>query len=179
MKRAARGKGEIAERRHTIIKDYIRERERLGREVFVPLAHPPGNAEADFGEAVVNRPGFPRESNSHRMSLMESKKQTPKYTAEFRERGVRLYREQRADYSSDNAAYRAIASKLGCSHDTLRAWCIQASRDAGERSGPSNEEKTRIKELEREVKELRTANEILKKASAYFAQAELDRRSRT
>ena len=106
---------------------------------------------------------------------MESKKHTPKYTAEFRERGVRLYREQRPDYTSDNAAYRAIASKLGCSHDTLRAWCIQAARDAGERSGPSSEEKARIKQLEREVKELRTANEILKKASAYFAQAELDR----
>jgi transposase-like protein len=106
---------------------------------------------------------------------MESKKHTPKYTAEFRERGVRLYREHRPDYTSDNAAYRAIASKLGCSPDTLRTWCIQAARDAGERSGPSSEEKARIKELEREVKELRTANEILKKASAYFAQAELDR----
>ena len=106
---------------------------------------------------------------------MDQKKHTPQYTAEFRERGVRLYREQRPDYASDNAAYRAIASKLGCSHDTLRAWCLQAARDAGEGSGLSSEEKARIKELEREVKELRTANEILKKASAYFAQAELDR----
>ena len=106
---------------------------------------------------------------------MDQKKPTPKYTAEFRERGVRLFREQRPDYTSDNAAYRAIASKLGCSHDTLRAWCIQAARDAGERGGVTGEEKARIKALEREVKELRTANEILKKASAYFAQAELDR----
>jgi transposase-like protein len=107
---------------------------------------------------------------------MESKKKsTPKYTAEFRERGVRLYREHRSDYTSDNAAYRAIASKLGCSHETLRAWCIQVARDAGERAGLSTEEKARIKELERENRELRTANEILKKASAYFAQAELDR----
>jgi transposase-like protein len=64
---------------------------------------------------------------------------------------------------------------LGCSHDTLRAWCVQAARDAGERGGLTSEEKARIKELEREVKELRTANEILKKASAYFAMAELDR----
>jgi len=55
---------------------------------------------------------------------MESKTHAPKYTAEFRERGVRLYREHRSDYTSDNAAYRAIASKLGCSHDTLRSWCI-------------------------------------------------------
>jgi len=70
---------------------------------------------------------------------MESKKKhTPTYTAEFRERGVRLYREHRSDYTSENAAYRAVASKLGCSHDTLRSWCIQAARDAGERSGPSS-----------------------------------------
>ena len=106
---------------------------------------------------------------------MDQRKPTPKYTAEFRERGVRLFREQRPDYASDNKAYRAIAPKLGCSPDTLRAWCIQAARDAGERGGLSTADKARIKELEREVKELRTANEILKKASAYFAQAELDR----
>jgi transposase len=106
---------------------------------------------------------------------MEKKKHTPQYTAEFRERGVRLYREHRSDYTSDNAAYKAIAGKLGCSHDTLRAWCIQAARDAGECDGLSREQKARLKALEREVKELRTANEILKKASAYFAMAELDR----
>jgi len=106
---------------------------------------------------------------------MSEKKPTPSYSAEFRERGVRLYREHRSDYTSDNKAYRAIASKLGCSGDTLRAWCLQAARDADERAGPTREEKARIKELEREVRELRQANEILKKASAYFAQAELDR----
>ena len=107
---------------------------------------------------------------------MESKKKpAPTYTAEFRERGVRLYREHRPDYTSDNAAYRAIASKLGCSHDTLRSWCLQAAGDAGERAGLTTEERARMKELERENRELRTANEILKKASAYFAQAELDR----
>ena len=78
-------------------------------------------------------------------------------------------------YTSDNAAYRAIASKLGCSPDSLRVWCQQAERDAGERAGLTSAEKDRIKELEREVRELRQANEILKKASAYFAQAELDR----
>lgn len=99
---------------------------------------------------------------------MDEKKHTPKYTAEFRERGVRLFREQRSDYTSDNAAYRAIASKLGCSHDTLRAWCIQAARDTGERGGVTSEEKARIKALEREVKELRTANEILKKGETIF-----------
>ena len=106
---------------------------------------------------------------------MTKKNPTPKYTPEFRERGVRLYRDQRSDYASDNAAYKAIASKLGCSPDTLRSWCVQAARDAGERDGMTSEEKARLKALERENKELRQANEILKKASAYFAQAELDR----
>jgi len=106
---------------------------------------------------------------------MREKKHTPTYTAEFRERGVRLYREQRSEYSSDNAAFKAIAPKLGCSPDSLRVWCRQAERDAGERAGLNSDEKARLKALEREVRELRTANEILKKASAYFAQAELDR----
>ena len=106
---------------------------------------------------------------------MTKKKHTPAYPVELRERGVRLFRENRSEYTSDNAAYRAIASKLGCSPDRLRVWCQQAERDAGERAGLTSAEKDRIKELEREVRELRQANEILKKASAYFAQAELDR----
>lgn len=106
---------------------------------------------------------------------MTKKKHTPAYPVELRERGVRLFRENRSEYTSDNAAYRAIASKLGCSPDSLRVWCQQAERDAGERAGLTSAEKDRIKELEREVRELRQANEILKKASAYFAQAELDR----
>lgn len=104
---------------------------------------------------------------------MTDKKHTPSYTAEFRARGVRLFREHRSDYSSDSAAFRAIASKLGCSSFSLRDWCRRAARDAGELSGPTSEEKARIKALERENRELRQANEILKKASAYFAQAEL------
>ena len=106
---------------------------------------------------------------------MTQRKHTPSYTAEFRARGVRLFQENRADYASDNAAYRAIAPKLGCSPDSLRAWCQQAERDTGQRTGLTSAEKDRIKELEREVRELRTAHEILKKASAYFAAAELDR----
>lgn len=100
---------------------------------------------------------------------------TPAYPAELRERGVRMFRENRADYSSDTAAYKAIAPKLGCSPDSLRVWCQRAERDAGQRAGLTSAEKDRIKELEREVRELRQANEILKKASAYFAAAELDR----
>lgn len=106
---------------------------------------------------------------------MDQKTVPPRYTAEFRERGVRLFLDHRSDYDSDNAAYSAIASKLGCSKDSLRAWCVQAARDAGERAGSTSEDKARIKALERENRELRQANEILKKASAYFAQAELDR----
>ena len=106
---------------------------------------------------------------------MTKKKHTPAYPAELRERGVRLFRENRSDYTSDNSAYRAIAPKLGCSPDSLRVWCQQAERDAGERAGLTTAEKDRIKDLEREVRELRQANEILKKASAYFAQAEFDR----
>jgi transposase len=76
---------------------------------------------------------------------------------------------------AQNAAYKAIAPKLGCSPDSLRVWCQRAERDAGERPGLTSAERDRIKELEREVRELRTANEILKKASGYFAPAELDR----
>ncbi len=100
---------------------------------------------------------------------------TPAYPAELRERGVRLFRENRGDYASDTAAYKAIAPKLGCSPDSLRVWCQQAERDAGQRAGLTSAEKDRIRDLERENREFRTANEILKKASAYFAMAELDR----
>ena len=100
---------------------------------------------------------------------------TPAYAAELRERGGRLFRENRADYTSDSAAYRAIAPKLGCSPDSRRGWCQQAERDAGQRGGLTSAEKDRIKELEREDRELRQANEILKKAGAYFAAAELAR----
>ena len=105
-----------------------------------------------------------------------SKKRTSKpYSSEFRERAVRLAMEHRDEYQSEAAALTAIAGKLGCSPDSLRVWMRQVQRDGGERSGQTTAEKARIKELEREVRELRQANEILKKASAYFAQAELDR----
>lgn len=106
---------------------------------------------------------------------MSNRSYTPSYPADLRDRGVRLFKEHRAEYASDNAAYRAIAPKLGCSPDSLRVWCQRAERDAGERLGLTSAERDRIKELEREVRKLRTANEILKKASAYFAQLELDR----
>ena len=97
------------------------------------------------------------------------------YSPEFRERAGRLFLEHRPEYASEVAALRALAEKLGCSPDSLRVWARQAQRDVGERPGPTSAEKARIRELERENRELRQANEILKKASAYFAQAELDR----
>lgn len=108
---------------------------------------------------------------------MSQKRYTPAYPVKLRERGVRLFRDHRGEYASDNAAYRAIAPKLGCSPDSLRAWCQQAERNTGQRDGLTSAEKDRIKELEREVRELRTANEILRKASAYFAAAERARGS--
>jgi transposase-like protein len=84
--------------------------------------------------------------------------------------------DHQADHPSQWAAIGSIASKIGCTPETLRSWVRQAERDQGLRPGPTSEERERIKALEREVRELRQANEILRKASAYFAQAELDRR---
>ena len=85
-------------------------------------------------------------------------------------------REHVGEYPSQWAAITSIAEKIGCSGETLRNWVRQAERDGGVRPGISSAEKERLKELEREVRELRRANEILRKASAYFALAELDRR---
>jgi len=84
--------------------------------------------------------------------------------------------EHQAEHSSQWAAIGSIAGKIGCTSETLRRWVRQAERDQGKRPGPTTSEIERIKALERENRELRQANEILRKASAYFAQAELDRR---
>jgi transposase len=99
-----------------------------------------------------------------------------KYPPEMRERAVRLVFEQQAEYDSQWGAIESIAEKMGCSSEALRKWVRQAERDSGQRPGPTTNEHVRVVELEREVRELRRANEILRKASAYFAQAELDRR---
>jgi transposase-like protein len=88
---------------------------------------------------------------------------------------VRLVFDQQGEYESQWAAIMSIAQKVGCSSEALRKWVRQAERDTGRRDGVSTDERARMKELEREVRELRRANEILRKASAYFAQAELDR----
>ena len=103
---------------------------------------------------------------------------TRRYSAEVRERAVRLVFEYEREYGSQWAAICSIAEKIGCSSETLRNWVRQAERDAGGRPGLTTGERERLKDLEREVRELRRANEILRKASAYFAQAELDRRAR-
>jgi transposase len=101
---------------------------------------------------------------------------TSRYSQEIRERAVRMVFEHRGEYDSEWEAICSIAKKIGCTSETLRKWVRRTEVDTGRRDGLTSEEKARIKELERENRELRRANEILKKASAYFAQAELDRR---
>jgi transposase len=103
-------------------------------------------------------------------------KRTPPYSPEVRARAVRMVFDHADEHGSQYAAIRSIAQKIGCSSETLRNWVRQAERDEGLRAGPTTDERDRIKALEREVRELRQANEILRQASAYFAQAELDRR---
>ena len=106
-------------------------------------------------------------------------KHSPPFSPEVRERAVRMVREHESEHGSHWAAIQSIAAKIGCSGETLRNWLRQAERDRGVRAGPTSDERERIKALERENRELRQANEILRKASAYFAQAELDRRFRS
>jgi transposase len=101
-----------------------------------------------------------------------------RHSPEVRERAVRMVREHGAEHPSQWAAIKSIAAKLGCTSETLRRWVRQAERDAGQRPGLTTDERQRVKELERENMELRRANEILRKASAYCAQAELDRRGK-
>lgn len=103
-------------------------------------------------------------------------KKSVKFSPEVMERAVRMVFEAKDQYESQWAAIVSIAGKIGCTAETLRRWVRQHERDNGQREGTTTAEGKRIKDLEREVRELRKANEILKLASAFFAQAELDRR---
>ena len=99
-----------------------------------------------------------------------------KFAPEARERAVRMVQEHRGEYPSLWAAVESIAPKIGCVPQTLLEWVKRTEVDAGSRPGTTTAEAQRIKELERENKELRRANDILRTASAFFAQAELDRK---
>jgi transposase len=106
-------------------------------------------------------------------------KPTPPFSPEVRTCAVRMVLDHQGEHASQAAAIRSIAQKIGCSGETLRGWVRQAERDQGLCAGPATDERERLRALERENRELRQADEILRRASAYFAMAELDRRSRT
>jgi transposase len=99
-----------------------------------------------------------------------------RYSQEVRERAVRLVFEHEGEYASQWEAIRSIATKIGCSPESLRIWLRRSEVDTSRRGGVTSDERARMKDLEKENRELRRVNEILRKASAYFAQAELDRR---
>ena len=103
-------------------------------------------------------------------------KRRNRYSPEVRERAVRLVFEQESAHDSQWSAMESVAAKIGCTAETLRKWVRQAERDQGRRDGLTTSDRERLKALERENRELKRANEILRMASAYFAQAELDRR---
>ena len=106
-------------------------------------------------------------------------KKTEKYSPEVIERAVRLVAEVKEQHASEWAAIVSIAAKIGCTAETLRRWVRRHERDTGQREGLNTADRDRLKALEREVRELRKASEILRLASAFFAQAELDRRCKS
>ena len=123
--------------------------------------------------ATLNGPGNQGGSNLSENGAMNK---PPKFSPEIRERAVRMVHEHREEYPSLWAAVESLAPKIGCVPNTLYEWVRKQEVDNGTRAGTTTADKDRLKELERENRELRKANEILKLASAFFAQAELDRR---
>jgi transposase len=109
------------------------------------------------------------------MEPMEKSNRANRYSTEVRARAVRMILEHEHEYANQSAAIMAIAPKIGCGRDTLRRWVKQSDIDSGRKDGQTSDERALIKAMEREIRELRQANEILRKASAYFAQAELAR----
>lgn len=109
--------------------------------------------------------------------MSERKKRVGRYPVEVRERAVRMVREHEHEYPSQWKAIESISAKLGINHETLRIWVRRAETDDGDRPGLTTDERARMKQLEKENKELKRANEILKAASAFFG-AELDRQSK-
>jgi transposase len=101
-----------------------------------------------------------------------------RYSAEVRDRAVRMVQEHQVEHGSQWATILSISGKIGCTAQSLHRWVAQAERDRGKRPGLSTMERDRLKDLERENRELKRANEILRKASAFFAQAELERKAR-
>ena len=101
---------------------------------------------------------------------------TKRYPEELRARAVRMVAEVQGEHGSQWAAIQSVSGKIGCTAESLRRWVRQDERDHGVRAGMSTSERERLRQLERENQELKRANEILRKASAFFAQAELDRR---
>jgi len=111
------------------------------------------------------------------MEPMEKSNRANRFSTEVRARAVRMILEHGHAYANQSAAIMAIAPKIGCGRDTLRRWIKQSDIDSGRKEGQTSDERAQIKAMEREIRDLRQANEILRKASAYFAQAELARPS--